>query len=445
MEELAKKAQLQADYEFAHTPSIRKILKVVKEFIQESRVLCYGGTAINNLLPKEDQFYDSDYVVPDYDFYSEEPQLHALRLADRFDALGFTNVEVKPGMHLMTFKVFVDFTGVADITYLETPIFTKLWDENLVKDKIHYVTPNFLRMSMYLELSRPRGDVSRWTKVYDRLMLLNKHYPVGCDTKKRGDRVPLSDTERTRIEKVLKTEPVVLIGFHAAALHAKRRNNTWNVPIDLLVTPDTFDTYVNTFADILGGEKVKIVEQAAYAELLPRHVDLIEIKSGFLIVRLFESFACHSYHQLRDGIKVASIPTLLQFFFGFVYADAHFLEGYDADRIVCISQRLVDIAHGEGKRRFVLLTPLDCIGHQTTFQEIKAHKSELYKNTPKRSPEFLRLFFSYTPGKFNKTQKRKIRDSLRRTMRNYETHDQLVTDTEPEVILSVQERPTALG
>jgi hypothetical protein len=145
------------------------------------------------------------------------------------------------------------------------------------------------------------------------------------------------------------------------------------------------------------------------------------------------------------GIKVASIPTLLQFFFGFVYADAHFLEGYDADRIVCISQRLVDIAHGEGKRRFVLLTPLDCIGHQTTLQEIKAHKSDLYKNTPKRSPEFLRLFFSYTPGKYNKTQKRKIRDSLRRTMRNYETHDQLVTDTEPEVILSVQERPSVLG
>ena len=33
-------------------------------------------------------------------------------------------------------------------------------------------------MSMYLELSRPAGDVSRWPKVLKRLSLLNKHYPL---------------------------------------------------------------------------------------------------------------------------------------------------------------------------------------------------------------------------------------------------------------------------
>ena len=31
---------------------------------------------------------------------------------------------------------------------------------------------------MYLELSRPNGDVSRWEKVLKRLTLLNKHYPL---------------------------------------------------------------------------------------------------------------------------------------------------------------------------------------------------------------------------------------------------------------------------
>jgi hypothetical protein len=30
---------------------------------------------------------------------------------------------------------------------------------------------------MYLELSRPAGDVSRWEKVFKRLNLLNTHYP----------------------------------------------------------------------------------------------------------------------------------------------------------------------------------------------------------------------------------------------------------------------------
>ena len=31
---------------------------------------------------------------------------------------------------------------------------------------------------MYLELSRPNGDVSRWEKVMKRLTLLNKYYPM---------------------------------------------------------------------------------------------------------------------------------------------------------------------------------------------------------------------------------------------------------------------------
>ena len=43
---------------------------------------------------------------------------------------------------------------------------------------IFYCPPNYLRMAMYLELSRPDGDVSRWEKVLKRLTLLNKHYPM---------------------------------------------------------------------------------------------------------------------------------------------------------------------------------------------------------------------------------------------------------------------------
>ena len=43
---------------------------------------------------------------------------------------------------------------------------------------IYYAPINYLRMSMYLELSRPKGDVGRWEKVLKRLGLLNKNYPL---------------------------------------------------------------------------------------------------------------------------------------------------------------------------------------------------------------------------------------------------------------------------
>ena len=47
-----------------------------------------------------------------------------------------------------------------------------------VVNGILYCDPDVLRMMMYLELSRPRGEVKRWKKVFERLTLLNNTYPL---------------------------------------------------------------------------------------------------------------------------------------------------------------------------------------------------------------------------------------------------------------------------
>ena len=74
--------------------------------------------------------------------------------------------------------MFVNFIPVADITYLAPPIFKKISKHAIRVAGIKYSPPNFLRMLMYLELSRPNGNVDRWEKVLKRLTLLNKHYPL---------------------------------------------------------------------------------------------------------------------------------------------------------------------------------------------------------------------------------------------------------------------------
>ena len=74
-------------------------------------------------------------------------------------------MEAKSGMHTGTYKVFVNFIGVADITFIEPELFKSLMRESIERNGILYAPINFLRMSMYLELSRPDGDVSRWEKI----------------------------------------------------------------------------------------------------------------------------------------------------------------------------------------------------------------------------------------------------------------------------------------
>ena len=88
-------------------------------------MVCYGGTAINNILPVEDQFYDKTIELPDYDFFSPKPLEHARELADIYFKGCSEEVEAKSGVHAGTFKVFVNYIPVADITYIVPELYKK--------------------------------------------------------------------------------------------------------------------------------------------------------------------------------------------------------------------------------------------------------------------------------------------------------------------------------
>jgi len=396
IEKLAEIAQEQQDKEIAQDPSTRDIISIVHEFIQKEKVMCYGGTAINNILPKKEHFYDYRKDVPDYDFFSETPQKHAKKLADIIFSNGYKDTEVKPGIHLGTYKVFSNYLGVADITFLAKPIFEELWEDSIVKDDIHYVPPNFLRMSMYLELSRPRGDVSRWKKIFTRLTLLNKHYPIKCS-------VPLMEhtdvvESKEDIQNIMIKENAILLGFNAVD-YSKTRE--WSFPIDVLVDPENYDNLIDELTKVIDGKSKSYRD---FNKLLPEHTD---IHKHTHLIRVYKANACHSYYEITKGtLKVASIPTLLQFFLASIYAPTHFKENIPQSQFICTSQQLIEMANKSGKK-YKLLTPLTCIGHQETKTDMLKHKSELYEKLSgnKKSKQFYNNFYTYKPK--NKTQRKK--------------------------------------
>jgi hypothetical protein len=386
----------------ASDPGIQKSMSLVEAFLKTHPVMCYGGTAINNLLPVKDRFYNPETDVPDYDFFSKTPQEHSVILSNQLIKSGLKNVEVKPGMHIGTFKVFADFTAVADITHLTEEVFDRLWEDSLVREGIHYVNPNFLRMSMYLELSRPKGDVSRWEKVYKRLQLLNQAHPVTCPKDKIKEHEILTTKQRTQIENLLKNEPVVLLGVGASEIHMR---TNWTTPIALLANKDVIERLTK-------GEDIVVDEEN---EILPRRTTVLSNGEKHFI-RFYETSACHSYHTMKNGIRVASIPTTLQFFFAYLYSGG---KSENIASILCIAQRLVEIANEKTSRRFVVLTPKECLGKQETFTEMKREKANLYSelSSNKSSPEFLEYFFSYNPSDSSEKRKQLIK-ALRKTRKN---------------------------
>ena len=68
------------------SPAIKDMTVIVENFIKKKGLIPYGGIAINNVLPKDDQFYDEETDIPDYDFFSPNAMDDAKKLADIYHA-----------------------------------------------------------------------------------------------------------------------------------------------------------------------------------------------------------------------------------------------------------------------------------------------------------------------------------------------------------------------
>ena len=145
----------------AQSDTIKKIIEILENFLRTHKTLCYGGTAVNNILPEQYRFYNKNIEIPDYDFFSPHAMEYARDLADIYYNAGYEEVEAKSGVHTGTYKVYVNFIPIADITFLDNILFNNIYKKSIKINAINYCPPNFLRMSMYQELSRPMGDVSR--------------------------------------------------------------------------------------------------------------------------------------------------------------------------------------------------------------------------------------------------------------------------------------------
>ena len=395
-----------------NSPEIKKMVGIVEDFIRRKKLIVYGGTAINNILPKSDQFYDREVELSDYDFFSTNALEDAKELADIYLKEGFVEVEAKSGQHYGTYKVFVNFLGMADITYIHKDIYKALNSDIVKVNGILYAPPNFLRMSMFLELSRPAGDVSRWEKVLKRLTLLNKHYPL------TGTQCNKLDFQRDMAvkndqEKIYKTvrdsfiqQDTVFFGSYAISLYSQYmpknlRNQLEHVPdFDVLSEePEKTAFILKERLEDEGFKHIKIVERQAIGDIIAPHYQIQIGKDT--VAFIYKPIACHSYNIIHiDGqpLKIATIDTMLSFYLAFLYSGRDY---YNIDRILCMAQFLFEVQEENRLKQSGLLKrfSINCFGHQETVEEMRAEKSEKYKELKGKNgdPEYEKWFLRYRP------------------------------------------------
>uniref|UniRef100_A0A6C0ASK2 Poly(A) polymerase catalytic subunit domain-containing protein n=1 Tax=viral metagenome TaxID=1070528 RepID=A0A6C0ASK2_9ZZZZ len=426
------KAEEKIGKRIVNSEDIKKIIKTVEDFIKRKNLVCYGGTAINNILPEEDKFYNTEVEIPDYDFFTDNALEDAKELADIYYAQGFTDVEAKAGQHEGTYKVFVNYIPVADITQLPNPIYKSIKKDALRVNGILYAPPNFLRMSMFLELSRPDGDTSRWEKVLKRISLLNKNYPLtsaNCndvDFQREMENPEKQNEIYDNVKNTLVNQGVVFFGGYAVSLYSQYMPENLRKKLDKIADFDVLSNDPETTAEIvkerlkdIGVKNAKIIKRDPVGELVPLHY---EIKIGNdTIVFIYKPIACHSYNNFvtkGQKVKIATIDTMLSFYLAFLYADKPYYNQF-LDRILCISKFLFDVQQKNRLQQKGLLRrfSITCYGHQESLEEMRAHKAEKYKilKQSQNKIEFEKLFLNYNPEtikerkEYDKTYKSKAK------------------------------------
>ena len=421
-----------------NSEDVQKIIDIVEEFIKRKKEICYGGTAINNILPEEDRFYNKEVELPDYDFFSQNALEDAKELADIYYKKGFIDVEAKSGVHHGTYKVFVNYMAVADITHLPKEIFTALKKDAISVGGILYAPPNFLRMSMYLELSRPAGDISRWEKVLKRLTLLNKNYPItdidcnNIDFQREMENRENEDKIFETVKNTLINQGVVFFGGFANTLYSQYMPANLRMKLEKIADFDVLSNNPETTAEVIkerlddtGIKNVKIIKQPAVGEIVPEHYEVKIGKDSILFI--YKPIGCHSYNILMMSgkkVKVATIDTMLSFYLAFLYANKPYYNQF-IDRILCMSKFLFDVQQKNRLTQKGLLRrfSITCYGHQDSVEEIKAEKAAKYKEFKQTNDkkQFEEWFLNYKPDEVKTDKKDKKIDQKQKKVKKRKT------------------------
>jgi hypothetical protein len=207
---------------------------VVRDFIKEKGLKLYGGQALHEHLAKRNKPIYKEFEFPDYDVFSPDAWNHAKELCDRLYKLGFYFVEAKSSIvndkKHQTYKVAVDLIYVLDLTQIGcTPenlkkdkcadcgmdndskcysFFNNIPGNDILtndpkeyresynykkntgnfKDKLLVCSPDWLKISMYLEMSQLVQDPTRLEKVFKRLTLFESEFEYARCSRNESDR-----------------------------------------------------------------------------------------------------------------------------------------------------------------------------------------------------------------------------------------------------------------
>lgn len=326
---------------------MKKVIKIINNFIKRKKRIIYGGTALNELLKAknpDDAIYD-EYDFSDVEFYSYEPVVDLYELCTELYEKGFKYVDGQEAQHEETFSIFVNFRLYCDITYAPKNIFNNI--KTIEINGFNYVDPHFMYIDYLRMENDPMGSAWRWSKASKRKVLLLKNYPIELyyGNFNNTDNLYLSNEGIELITKlkkqfILNKDTLVYIGLYAYNYYvnfSKKRLDLENKKIkDPMMARINKNFNIDNY--VIGQTFMDLVSVDYNNDVIGIHNYLLEITDSPTKLMVFEYFPmfqfmghtteiyyndelivrimdannmCIPYHKLDSGNKIAPFQYLL--------------------------------------------------------------------------------------------------------------------------------------
>jgi hypothetical protein len=171
-----------------YEPTIKERFSIkndVIKYIKSNKRIIYGGTAWNELIKNKDpndKIYNDD-ECKDVEFYSPKPIEDIEKLCKILNNK-YKFVRAQEAIHPETYTIFVNFSGVCDITYMPSPIFYNI--KKLSINGINYIHPYVILIDILRQYNDPINSYWRLKekKVFFRANKILKHYPLELENEK---------------------------------------------------------------------------------------------------------------------------------------------------------------------------------------------------------------------------------------------------------------------
>jgi hypothetical protein len=368
------------DYNYLYVETI-KIIKNMK-------ILLYGGTAINELLPKNLKIY-KEKTLPDIDVFTIGAHKKANYIADKLKKRNFKAVSVSEAFHKNTFKVFAEGVQLLDISEVTPTAFKKLSKNSKIGSLgIRIVNIEFLRLSLHMLLAQS-NDSHRWGKVFKRLILFYEKYPpnANCLIKETpiSHNMTIENSKKTIIIEYiylyLENSEYVLFGPNEVKFILEQKNNAFDLSI-YNINPQIF-LLVNTHN--LRGVALKMIKNISYGSkdfsisniyknnyFIYDHI-IIKYQNVPLIV-LFRAESCMTYNTIHN-YRIATVNTIIRMYLSIILSgDSKF---YKYTKILeCAANQLAQYQqkYKTSKNQLLQNFVTQCYGEYESIQTLRRNR-----------------------------------------------------------------------